>query len=255
MELIAGLLLFFRRTSTLGGLVAAGVLTNIVAMNFCYDIPVKLFSSHLLLIGLWIALPDAKRLFSALILGRSVGPGFSESPFSRTWMERLRAPAGALLVGYFCIHFVVTSTKRSNEVNEKKAGFDLAGVYLPVLDEGSSARWTHFYVNAWGWVRAREPGSEKATLYRISETEAKNRKEGVELDLSTISLDLYNDSFKKVEDVDPLRFKTELSDELLTLTPESDPSSQILLRRKDTSTYLLRSRGFRWINERPYNRP
>lgn len=47
-EALGGTLLFFRRTTMLGCVFSVIVLANIVAMNFCYDIPVKLFSSHLL---------------------------------------------------------------------------------------------------------------------------------------------------------------------------------------------------------------
>ena len=41
-ELIAGVLLFPRKTSTLGALMSLGVLSNVVALNFSYDVPVKL---------------------------------------------------------------------------------------------------------------------------------------------------------------------------------------------------------------------
>jgi hypothetical protein len=43
--------LLFRKTKTFGSLVCITVLMNIVAMNFCYDVPVKLFSSNLLLMA------------------------------------------------------------------------------------------------------------------------------------------------------------------------------------------------------------
>src|SRR5579863_6336567 len=44
LETTGGLLLLFRRTTALGALIASAVLANIVALNFCYDVPVKLFS-------------------------------------------------------------------------------------------------------------------------------------------------------------------------------------------------------------------
>src|SRR5258706_790692 len=40
-ELAGGVLLLFRRTASLGALVAIPVLTNVVVLNFCYDVPVK----------------------------------------------------------------------------------------------------------------------------------------------------------------------------------------------------------------------
>lgn len=49
MEVLAAVLLLFRKTTLLGAFVGAGVMSNVVMMNFSYDIPVKLFSLHLLL--------------------------------------------------------------------------------------------------------------------------------------------------------------------------------------------------------------
>src|SRR5690606_15196635 len=46
-EIIPGLLLLFRRTMVLGALLAIAVTTNIVLVNFSFDVPVKLLSTHL----------------------------------------------------------------------------------------------------------------------------------------------------------------------------------------------------------------
>jgi len=48
-----GMLLLFRRTVTLGAIASAAALLNIVLLNFCYDVPVKLYSAHLLLMALF----------------------------------------------------------------------------------------------------------------------------------------------------------------------------------------------------------
>src|SRR5688572_28309551 len=61
-EMIAGILLFPRKTSTLGALMSVGVLSNVVALNSSYDVPVKLYSSHLLAMAVFLVLPEAQRL-------------------------------------------------------------------------------------------------------------------------------------------------------------------------------------------------
>jgi hypothetical protein len=58
-ELLGGILLLYRRTALAGSLFSAFVLTNVVLYNFCYDVPVKLFSANLLLGCIFLALPDA----------------------------------------------------------------------------------------------------------------------------------------------------------------------------------------------------
>jgi uncharacterized membrane protein YphA (DoxX/SURF4 family) len=67
-ELVPGVLLLFRRTTTAGALLAVAVMGNVVALNFCYDVPVKLFSSHLLLMALFLLIPDIAPLWKFLIL-------------------------------------------------------------------------------------------------------------------------------------------------------------------------------------------
>jgi uncharacterized membrane protein YphA (DoxX/SURF4 family) len=73
-EVIGGLLLLMRRTATVGALIVFGVMTNVMMMNFCYDVPVKLYSAHLVLMSVFILLPDLGRLFSLLVLNRPTHP-------------------------------------------------------------------------------------------------------------------------------------------------------------------------------------
>ena len=65
-EIIPGLLLFFNKTRKLGVILALGVLLNVVAINFSFDISVKLFSSFLLLITLFLFVPFAVKLWRFL---------------------------------------------------------------------------------------------------------------------------------------------------------------------------------------------
>ena len=70
-EVVAASLLIWRHTALLGALVAVGVMTNVVMLNYCYDVPVKLYSSHLLVMGMLIAVPDARRLLALLLWNRN----------------------------------------------------------------------------------------------------------------------------------------------------------------------------------------
>ncbi|MGB1217574.1 MAG: hypothetical protein ACPG5P_06845, partial [Saprospiraceae bacterium] len=57
VEVLGGSLLFFRKTKVLGGLICFAAMTNVALLNFCYDVPVKSFSIHLLLISAFIISP------------------------------------------------------------------------------------------------------------------------------------------------------------------------------------------------------
>lgn len=67
-EIAAAVLLCFRRTASLGACVLLPVMANIVLLDVFYDVPVKLFSSIYLGMGVWILAPEARR-FWAFFLG------------------------------------------------------------------------------------------------------------------------------------------------------------------------------------------
>ena len=61
VEVLGGLLLISRRTTLLAALVTVGAMTQIFALNMCFDVPVKLYSLHYLVMGLFLAAPDLPR--------------------------------------------------------------------------------------------------------------------------------------------------------------------------------------------------
>ncbi|WP_221088751.1 hypothetical protein [Deinococcus aquaedulcis] len=70
-EVLPALLLLHRRTVTLGALIAAVTMANVLALNLFYDVPVKNFSAHLLLAALVLLVLDARRL-RAFVTGEAV---------------------------------------------------------------------------------------------------------------------------------------------------------------------------------------
>ena len=77
LETLAGLLLLHRRTATLGAVMGAGVFLNVMMMNLCYDIPVKLFSIHLFVLCLFLLLGDAERLLNFFVFNRPTPPAWA----------------------------------------------------------------------------------------------------------------------------------------------------------------------------------
>jgi hypothetical protein len=71
LEFVGGLLLLWRRTTTLGALVLLGAIANVAVLNFAYDVPVKAHSTIYLFMTLFLLAPDARRLADVLILGRA----------------------------------------------------------------------------------------------------------------------------------------------------------------------------------------
>lgn len=101
-EFIAGFLLLFRRTITIGLVVSIVAFVHVVLLNFCYDIPVKLLSLHLLLQCLFLLVPEHKR-FTGFFLNRSTTPSQTfHITLNIKWMRFGRL----LLKGMFIFLFI-----------------------------------------------------------------------------------------------------------------------------------------------------
>ncbi len=59
MEMIVAILLLYRRPIPMGLLLGLGVFLNVFVLNLCFDIPVKLFSMHLVIYCLYLIITDA----------------------------------------------------------------------------------------------------------------------------------------------------------------------------------------------------
>jgi hypothetical protein len=97
VELLGGLLLLWRRTRLLGALVVAAAMTNVVMLNLCYDVTVKLMSMHLLLTALVLAAPDARRLAAMFVLERAVEAPPPAPVFASEQRRRLAIAAQLVL--------------------------------------------------------------------------------------------------------------------------------------------------------------
>ena len=91
MEILAGLLLLNRKTITLGLFVGTAVFMNVMAFNLCYDIPVKIFSIHLVIYCSYLLLNDCKRIIDFFLLNRPViANTINHISFPKRWMRITR---------------------------------------------------------------------------------------------------------------------------------------------------------------------
>jgi hypothetical protein len=244
MELGSGLLLFWRRTTLLGALVAAGVVANIVMLNFSYDVPVKLFSLHLLAMAVFLIAPDARRLVDFFLMRQPTSPRTLQLVLPRPWMVRARPVLKGLLL--VAIAFG-TGQSAFAQWREAQIPSVLAAAYQVVGWSGPATdRWERVGIGARSsYVLALSP---QGRMYRYA----------VEHDAGKHSLVLR-------EYLNPVELKAgKVVAELTYVQPDAThmvlqgffrgAPAEIRLIRIDDASFLLTSRGFHWISEYPFNR-
>jgi hypothetical protein len=248
LEIVGGLLLFWRRTTTLGAAMSAAVLLNVLALNLCFDVPVKLFSFHLLMISVVLVLPDAGRLLDVLVLHRSTAPVATRAPFRSRWLERTRRPIKVLLV--VCV--LGTAGTRAHESWIRRGGGEprpgighyevhtfLRGGVVQARTLDDVSQWRSFAVSPLGYavIRTMQGPGRGYGMLRIP--------------LANVML------LVRVRDDQVsygwLRYRRE-GDGLIIQGLFDAVPLEARMRRNDGSSTELMSRGFHWISESHHNR-
>jgi uncharacterized membrane protein YphA (DoxX/SURF4 family) len=92
-EILGGLLLILPRTTTLGALISLADVTYVFLLNMTYDVPVKLFSLHLILICLILLALEFRRFADFFVLNRPVQPAPGASLFRSRRARRIALAA------------------------------------------------------------------------------------------------------------------------------------------------------------------
>ncbi len=113
MEAMAGVFLLNRKTVTLGLLMATGVFINVVLLNLSYDIPVKIFSMHLLFYCFYLLAYDTKRLVSFFVFNKPVSRNeMYDVSFLKKWSRLTRVGVKSLFIILFLLLPFYNSWKR-----------------------------------------------------------------------------------------------------------------------------------------------
>ncbi len=111
-EVLGGLLILFRRTALAGALMSAFVMTNVVLYNFFFDVPVKLYALHLLLMACFVMIPDLRPMWDFFVGQRSARlAGVWVPPASR----RGFVIATAVVEGVFLLGAIASFVKYDGE--------------------------------------------------------------------------------------------------------------------------------------------
>jgi len=249
-EVLGGLLLLFRRTTTAGAIVTVLVMGNVMAMNYSFDIPVKLLSTTVVIMCLFLLGKDMMRLINFFILNKPTEAGKTAAPHIRKkWLRISLLSFKVLLVGYTLVMVVYGSYSALSQYGDAAPKPPLYGIYdvktfirnrdtIPPL-KTDATRWNKLVINYKG--NATLKMITDSTEYLAFEPDTVAKK---------ITLYKYADTTHKASfaytypEKDLLEMKGHWNGDTLT----------IRMQQFDLNKYRLVSRGYNWINEYPYNR-
>jgi len=246
-EILAGFLLLFRRTVAIGCLITIAVMTNVVMLNLFYDVPVKTFSMHLLLIAFIILWPDVRRIYNFFIRHASETLPTSKLILPKKWMRITRIIIKGLVI-IIVIAGLITDIFADDEEYYKDIRHGLNGVYktdLFVLNKDTLLagqdglkRWNKLLLeDGYSGIYV---GYDSVRYFKLS-ADTLHKK---------IIMTSYKDS------TESYRFTySVLPDNRFAISGVCKSDSIFAtFKRKQKTDYELVNRGFHWINESPYNR-
>ena len=249
MEAVCALLLLWRRTALLGALTSICVMTNVMVINFCYDTPVKLFSFHLVLVAACIALPHASRLahvFCGIGAGTPSALAFPFTGKAWRWTHALAKAYLVLMVAVLPLYRHFRLERAVAPVAPALREWKLATLEVggqPVADRNGEVAWLAFFgpvQSDTGWT----------TQYYATVTGGSPFYGTSTLTPDTLALTggpdtsrLFPGEYGWSSVADGMRLEG---------TRDGAPVRATFVRA--ANDFLLMRRGFRWINEQPFNR-
>jgi hypothetical protein len=117
VETAGALLLLSRRTATLGALLSVAAMTQVVMLNFAYDVIAKVLALQMLFIAVCLLAPDLPRLLNLLLLNRTVSSRPTRPLFANPRHARL-----AHIVGLLFAVWMVSSQWRTADSGATRKG-------------------------------------------------------------------------------------------------------------------------------------
>jgi len=236
-EVLGGLLLLFRRTTTLGALVGVAAMLNVVMLNFCYDVPVKLYSLHLLLMALFLLIPDAAALMRFFLFHET-------SRLEGVWLPKferrhLRAAAIALQALVICSILYNNIWVGYKNMKAMSAGyFKTAPLYGIWNSDAGAAPWRQLTIHLSRFLVVRDTDGNRVN-FSSTYDELKHT-----VNMTSARLKQAGEFTYSQPDAQHLILRGTLNGNPIVAA----------FHRLDDSSLLLTSRGFHWINEDPFNR-
>jgi hypothetical protein len=243
-ELSAGVLLFFRRTTTIGAMFGLGVMSNVVMLNFCYHWPEKLDSTHLLLMSVFLLAPDLGRLANCLVLNRVALPARFEQFSDSKWVRIGRPVAKAMVIIYMAAMSIMISLNLETKLTHPKAPF--YGIYEVEEFIRNGQTVPPLATDRTRWKTAVFEDTRKVLIKLMDDNYDYHP---AQFDSSSSKITIHTGEKDNVENI--LTYSLPDVDHLVLQGQSGNDELWVRLKKLDESKIPLVSDKFKWINGTP----
>ncbi len=248
LEVLAGILLFHKRTVNLGSILVLVVTANIIALNFFYDVPVKLYAIRYASIALLLLLPDSSTIFKVIFgYGNIKAKTFFEPFKDKKWFVYTRIGKWVLLT-VFVGYSSYTTYGRVREFGYLAPKPDLYGLYEVQEYQRNSIVIPPLLTDS---LRLRYIAIDRSTFATFLDMQKKRSYYRMDSDSISGQLSLVN--YRDSTDVYTLKVKQKDSTLIFEGFHRND-TLRLKVKRKGKEDFLVNQRPFKWIQERPFNR-
>lgn len=255
---VLAVLLLFRRTLALGAIITLMTTANVMAVNYFYDVPVKILSTHLVLMTLFLLLYNASDLWQ-FFLGNGKQLNLIRQPqFSKRWIPITGNVVKGLLVVYtlgFGSYQAMEMMKQYGDLAPRSKFYGLYEVDTFIMNRDTlpplitdTVRWRHLILESDTYARVRMM-NDSTNGFQLSIDSIAHSMHFTHRTLPDQQLDF---RYSLVSD----KMDSLVSDQLVLRGLNKQDSLYIYLNRVPDfrKKFRLTNRGFHWVNEYPYNR-
>ena len=249
IECGVGLMLFFRRTSTLGNLFGLIILANVMAFNYSFDVNVKILATTLMAMSLCLLTKDLKRLSDFFFRDKSTDPPPKHSGHFKTKWKNNALVAGKcvfiFLVLFFDLH---GDLARDKQTRLKTIKAPLYGIYKveTLIRNGDTLQ--PLTTDTTRWNKLIISSRVSGAIFTMDD----NLKY-INVKIDTLKKTLVLRSNSNPSDEYHLTYAQLKPGELIFHGTLNKDSLQIILHKIDLHKLPLMRRDFRWIIDRHYS--
>lgn len=250
-EVLGAVLLLFRRTTLLGALVLVGVMTNVVMLNYCFDVPVKLASTHYLLFSIGLAVVYGKPLVNLFFRNRPTEPMDQRPLFEKkAWFWGAQV-VKFLLVGFVFYSMLSAALAQKEYTDNLKQTSALGGVHdvVQFSHPASTDSIASAYRTYWRKLVVDDFRPERLWIEQVSGTRLQYQIAWDTLNRQ-VSGHLANDTLQRIT----LSYEVKSPEELRWQGTWNEDTVYLTTKRFATDSMLLKTRKFRWVSPYPFNR-